>query len=110
MRQSAVASGPPKTGTSQRTDSSSTPSSCHGVPSTIWLVPVIPGAAGGPKGLILNPLDRYIFGHWLPQSQQTVHLLGASIGAWRMAAATLQAEGAFCMNAVLSKHSGLLFT
>lgn len=48
---------------------------------------VIPGAAGGPKGLILNPLDRFIFGHWLRQSTQTVHLLGASIGAWRMASA-----------------------
>ena len=52
-------------------------------------VRVIPAAAGGPKGLVLNPLDRFIFGHWLPQARQTVHLLGASIGAWRMAAATL---------------------
>jgi hypothetical protein len=47
----------------------------------------IPGAAGGPKGLVLNPLDRFIFGHWLPCSGQVVHLLGASIGAWRMACA-----------------------
>ncbi len=51
---------------------------------------VIPGAAGGPKGLILGPLDRYIFGEWLPQSSQPVHLVGASIGAWRMATACLQ--------------------
>lgn len=50
-------------------------------------VRVVPGAAGGPKGLVLNPLDRFLFGHWLPQGQHTVHLLGASIGAWRMAAA-----------------------
>jgi hypothetical protein len=50
---------------------------------------VIPGAAGGPKGLILGPLDRFIFGQWLPQSAQTVHLVGASIGAWRMATACL---------------------
>ena len=28
-------------------------------------VRVIPGAAGGPKGLVLNPLDRFLFGHWL---------------------------------------------
>ena len=28
-------------------------------------VRVIPAAAGGPKGLVLNPLDRFIFGHWL---------------------------------------------
>ncbi len=49
----------------------------------------IPAAAGGPKGLILNPLDRFIFGQWLPRSEQVVHLLGASIGAWRMASACL---------------------
>ncbi len=52
-------------------------------------VRVVPAAAGGPKGLILNPLDRYIFGHWLTRSTQRVHLLGASIGAWRMAAAAM---------------------
>jgi len=50
---------------------------------------VIPGAAGGPKGLILGPLDRFIFGEWLPQSSQPVHLVGASIGAWRMSTACL---------------------
>ena len=49
----------------------------------------VPGAAGGPKGLILGPLDRFIFGQWLPQSSQPVHLVGASIGAWRMATACL---------------------
>ena len=50
---------------------------------------VIPAAAGGPKGLALLPLDRFIFGQWLKDSTHTVHLLGASIGAWRMAAACL---------------------
>ena len=50
---------------------------------------VIPGAAGGPKGLILGPLDRFIFGEWLPQSSQPVDLVGASIGAWRMATGCL---------------------
>ncbi|MEJ7137198.1 phospholipase [Amphibiibacter pelophylacis] len=53
----------------------------------------IAGAAGGPKGLILGPLDRHIFGHWLagaqPQARPPVHLIGASIGAWRMASACL---------------------
>lgn len=49
----------------------------------------VPGAAGGPKGLILGALDRYIFGRWLTQSNQTVDLVGASIGAWRMATACL---------------------
>ena len=52
-------------------------------------VGVIPAAAGGPKGLILGPLDRFLFGHWLPQSTQPVDLVGASIGAWRMATGCL---------------------
>jgi hypothetical protein len=50
---------------------------------------VIPGAAGGPKGLILGALDRFLFGEWLPRSQQPIDLVGASIGAWRMATACL---------------------
>jgi Patatin-like phospholipase len=63
-------------------------------------VGLVPGAAGGPKGLVLNGLDRYLFGHWLPQAPRKVHLLGASIGAWRMATAASahrpdQAEAAF---------------
>jgi hypothetical protein len=53
-------------------------------------VRVIPAAAGGPKGLILNPLDRFLFGDWLANNPRPVHLLGASIGAWRMAAACLK--------------------
>jgi hypothetical protein len=36
---------------------------------------------------MLNPLDRFVFGHWLQGHVQPVHLLGASIGAWRMACA-----------------------
>ncbi len=53
-------------------------------------VKIIPAAAGGPKGLILNPLDTFIFNEWLPQSTHTIHLLGASIGAWRMATGMLK--------------------
>ena len=52
-------------------------------------IATLAGAAGGPKGLILGPLDRFIFGQWLPQSTQAVDLVGASIGAWRMATACL---------------------
>ena len=52
-------------------------------------VRVVPGAAGGPKGLILGPLDRFIFGDWLGSTTHEVHLVGASIGAWRMATACL---------------------
>jgi hypothetical protein len=35
--------------------------------------------------LILGPLDRFMCGDWLTQSSQSVDLVGASIGAWRMA-------------------------
>jgi hypothetical protein len=52
-------------------------------------VRTIPAAAGGPKGLILGPLDRFIFGQWLSKSDQSIDLVGASIGAWRMATACL---------------------
>lgn len=59
-------------------------------------VGVIPAAAGGPKGLILGPIDRLLFGRWLPEARQPVHLIGASIGAWRMGTACLDdAVGAF---------------
>lgn len=50
---------------------------------------VVPGAAGGPKGLVLGPLDRFLFGDWLASTSQPIHLVGASIGAWRMATACL---------------------
>lgn len=52
-------------------------------------VGVVPGAAGGPKGLILGPLDRFLFGEWLPRAKRELHLVGASIGAWRLASACL---------------------
>jgi hypothetical protein len=52
-------------------------------------IALLPAAAGGPKGLILNHLDQHLFGQWLPQGGHTVHLVGASIGAWRMAVAAM---------------------
>lgn len=52
-------------------------------------VRIVPAAAGGPKGLVLNPLDRFLFGQWLVGCTATLHLVGASIGAWRMASACL---------------------
>src|SRR5436190_7547542 len=51
------------------------------------LVEIVPGAAGGPKGLGIAALDRVIFGEWLPTAPRVRHLIGASIGAWRFAAA-----------------------
>ena len=50
-------------------------------------IEIVPGAAGGPKALGLSGLDRAVFGEWLPRSRRTRHLVGASIGAWRFAAA-----------------------
>lgn len=56
----------------------------------------IPAAAGGPKGLILQGLDHFLFGSWFDsahlskraqQGIKPLQLIGASIGAWRMAAA-----------------------
>lgn len=52
-------------------------------------VGIVPAAAGGPKGLILGALDRFLFGQWLPQTDHPIDLVGASVGAWRMATACL---------------------
>ncbi|MBB5192381.1 hypothetical protein HNQ50_003122 [Silvimonas terrae] len=43
-------------------------------------------AAGGPKWQVLARLDRVLFGEWLPQRTRPLHAVGASIGAWRLAA------------------------
>lgn len=51
-------------------------------------IAVIPAAAGGPKGLILQGMDQWLFGEWLPAAPRERTLIGASIGAWRMAAAS----------------------
>ena len=47
-------------------------------------VGVVPGAAGGPKGLILGPLDRFIFGEWLAQAANrcTWSAPRSARGAW----------------------------
>jgi hypothetical protein len=62
-------------------------------------IEIVPGAAGGPKGLGISGLDRAIFGEWLPSAPRVRHLVGASIGAWRFACACrkdpLQALAAF---------------
>ena len=49
-------------------------------------IAIIPAAAGGPKGLILHGIDKWAFGEWLPSAPRERRLIGASIGAWRMAA------------------------
>ncbi len=50
-------------------------------------VAIVPAAAGGPKGLIFQALDQYLFGTWLAGAARERALIGSSIGAWRMAAA-----------------------
>jgi predicted acylesterase/phospholipase RssA len=49
-------------------------------------VAAIPAAAGGPKGLALIPLDKLLYREWLPRDGTRLELLGASVGASRMAA------------------------
>lgn len=51
-------------------------------------VRVVAGAAGGPKFLVLAGLDRFLFGEWFRGRTAPLFLVGASIGAWRFAAAS----------------------
>lgn len=49
-------------------------------------IDIVPGASGGAKWLAIAGLDRYVFGELL-QAPRTrpLHLIGSSIGSWRMA-------------------------
>jgi hypothetical protein len=49
-------------------------------------IDVIPGASGGAKWLVIAGLDRYLFGEFLQARRvRPMHLIGSSIGSWRMA-------------------------
>lgn len=49
-------------------------------------VDVVPGASGGPKWLVLEALDRFVFGELLQEDRdRPLHLVGSSIGSWRLA-------------------------
>jgi hypothetical protein len=49
-------------------------------------VDVIPGASGGAKWLSIAGLDRFLFGEFLQAPRaRPMHLIGSSIGSWRMA-------------------------
>lgn len=50
-------------------------------------IDVMPGASGGAKWLAIGGLDRMLFGEFLQQPARTraLHLVGSSIGSWRMA-------------------------
>ena len=50
-------------------------------------VDVVPGASGGAKWLVLAGLDRFLFGEFFRAPRtRPLHLIGSSIGSWRMAA------------------------
>ena len=54
-------------------------------------VDVIVGASGGPKWLVLAGLDRYLFGELrFAERSRPLHLIGSSIGSWRMAGLALK--------------------
>lgn len=55
-------------------------------------VDILPGAAGGPKGIGIQGLDQAIFGSFLQQATQRRVLVGSSIGSWRFA--SIAAHGA----------------
>lgn len=44
-------------------------------------------AAGGPKWLVLNRLDRFLFGEWFTARKKPLIGVGSSIGSWRLACA-----------------------
>lgn len=49
-------------------------------------VDIMPGASGGAKWLALGGLDRFLFGNFLTAPRtRALHLIGSSIGSWRMA-------------------------
>lgn len=49
-------------------------------------IDILPGASGGAKWLALAGLDRYLFGTLLAEPRtRPLHLIGSSIGSWRMA-------------------------
>ncbi len=52
-------------------------------------VGILPGAAGGPKGIGIQGLDLALFGDWLLRAPRERALIGASIGSWRFASACL---------------------
>src|SRR3954469_18882940 len=49
-------------------------------------VDIVPGASGGAKWLSIGGLDRFVMGEFLQAPRERpMHLIGSSIGSWRMA-------------------------
>lgn len=53
-------------------------------------IDILPGASGGPKWLVLAGLDRVLFGELLQSRTRPLHLIGSSIGSWRLACLALK--------------------
>ena len=64
-------------------------------------VDIIPGAAGGPKGIGIHGLDQAIFGDFLARAPQKRTLIGSSIGSWRFA--SIAARGAYAGTDLLAE-------
>jgi hypothetical protein len=47
-------------------------------------VDVVPGASGGARWLVLAGLDRMLFGDFFRTRTRPLHLIGSSIGCWRL--------------------------
>lgn len=48
------------------------------------------GASGGPKCLILYGLDKAVFSHWFRERKKPLHMIGSSIGCYRISALAQQ--------------------
>ncbi|MBV1910929.1 MAG: patatin-like phospholipase family protein [Kangiellaceae bacterium] len=48
-------------------------------------IKVVAGASGGPKWFTLFGLDKYLFGEFFKNRQETLHTIGSSAGSWRLA-------------------------
>lgn len=55
-------------------------------------IDIVPGAAGGPKGIGIQGLDQAIFADFFARAPQRRTLIGSSIGSWRFA--SIAAHGA----------------
>ncbi|MAX55825.1 MAG: hypothetical protein CL537_10015 [Alcanivoracaceae bacterium] len=61
-------------------------------------VDLLPGAAGGPKALGINGLDKAVFGDFLTRARVPRTLIGASIGSWRFAAISMSQDPAAALD------------
>jgi hypothetical protein len=72
-------------------------------------VDIVPGAAGGPKWLVLEGLDRFLFGEFFARPRdRPLHLIGSSVGSWRtacMAMRTPRRPSTGCARATLSSDT-----